>query len=418
MMKNIQPNTDRIRRDIEALAEIIDPNAGGYTRISFSDEDRRARKYLREVMETEADFEVRIDAAANLIGYRAGQRDAPCIMVGSHLDTVPGGGRFDGIAGVIAGLEVARRFREENIVLQHSLEVVDFLAEEPSPFGLSTIGSRGMAGKLNSEKLLSITDNTGRTLFDAIGEMGGDPGNIDKARRSCRDILLNLELHIEQGPQLYNQGIDIGIVSGIVGIYRGNIEVSGRMDHAGTTPMSIRSDALTAAAEVTLCLEMICRQFADLVGTTGTFEIYPNAANVIPSRVTLGMEVRCQESSKLQATVAEFKSCVDRISRERRIEIKADIRPSSNPVIFDQKIKETLAVACKHSKISCLELTSGASHDASHIAEFAPTGMIFIPSREGRSHCPQEWSEFEHVGRGVVVLANAIQMVDEKQQND
>ncbi len=412
MYKKIKPNIERIRRDIESLSEITDPDVDGHTRISFSEEDRKARTHIRHLMEKEAGLRVRVDAAANMIGYRAGQPDRPCIMVGSHLDTVHSGGRFDGIAGVVAGLEVARRFKEEKIELDHPLEVVVFLAEEPSPFGISTIGSRGMAGKLNGVDLGDITDGAGRTLFDAIREMGGDPENIGKAQRFGRDILLNLELHIEQGPQLYTKGIDIGIVTGIVGIYRGNIEVSGRMDHAGTTPMGVRNDALTAAAEVILDLENICRQVEELVGTTGTLKIYPNAANVVPSRVDLGMEVRCLEENKLEATIAEFKSCVDRISRKRQIDIKADVWPSSNPVIFDQKTIDTLAGACRQLKIPYLELSSGAGHDASHMAEVAPTGMLFIPCKEGRSHCPEEWSEFEHIGCGVEVLANAILTVD------
>jgi N-carbamoyl-L-amino-acid hydrolase len=412
MYKKIKPNVERIRRDIESLSEITDPDVDGHTRISFSEYDRQARTRIRKLMEEEAGLRVRVDAAANMIGYRAGQPDRPCIMVGSHLDTVPSGGRFDGIAGVVAGLEVARRFKEENIVLQHPLEVVVFLAEEPSPFGISTIGSRAMAGKLNGIDLGDITDSAGRTLFDAIRDMGGDPENIGKAQRFGRDILLNLELHIEQGPQLYTKGIDIGIVTGIVGIYRGNIEVSGRMDHAGTTPMGIRNDALTAAAEVILALENICRQVEELVGTTGTLKIYPNAANVVPSRVDLGMEVRCLEENKLEATIAQFKSSVDLISLKRQIDIKADVWPSSNPVIFDQKTIDTLAGACRQSKIPYLELSSGAGHDASHMAEFAPTGMLFIPCKEGRSHCPEEWSEYEHVGRGVEVLANTILTVD------
>ena len=412
MHKKIKPNMERLRRDIEALSEITDHRADGYTRISFSEEDRMARTHIRELMEKEAELNVRIDAAANLIGYRAGQPQMPCIMIGSHLDTVPGGGRFDGIAGVVAGLELARRFKEEKIELDHPLEVVAFLAEEPSPFGISTIGSRAMSGKLNKNDLLNTTDSEGRTLFDAIRHMGGDPDHIGNAQRTGEDILINLELHIEQGPLLYKKGIEIGIVTGIAGIYRGRLEILGRMDHAGTTPMNERKDALTAAAEIILALERICGQIEGMVGTVGTLEIYPSAANVVPSKVILGMEFRCLKQDKLESALAEFKSSVDRIRLKRKIDIKADIRPSSSPVQFDQKIIAQLAGACRESEIPYLELSSGAGHDASHLAEVAPTGMLFIPCKEGRSHCPEEWSEFEHIGRGVEVLANTILTVD------
>ena len=412
MHKKIKPNLERLRRDIEALSEITDHRADGYTRISFSEEDRMARTHICELMEKEAELNVRIDAAANMIGYRAGQPNRPCIMIGSHLDTVPGGGRFDGIVGVIAGLELARRFKEEKIELDHPLEVVVFLAEEPSPFGISTIGSRAMSGKLNKHDLLNTTDSEGRTLFDAIRNMGGDPDHIGTAQRSGEDILINLELHIEQGPLLYKKGIDIGIVTGIAGIYRGHLEVLGRMDHAGTTPMNERKDALTAAAEIILALESICGQIEGMVGTIGTLELYPSAANVVPSKVILGMEFRCLKPDKLELALAEFNSSVDRIRLKRKIDINADIWPSSNPVHFDQKIIAQLAVACRESEIPYLELSSGAGHDSSHLAEVAPTGMLFIPCKEGRSHCPEEWSEFEHIGRGVEVLANTILTAD------
>lgn len=414
MKNNIKPNIDRIKRDIEALAEITDPHGKGHTRISFSKEDLRARAHMQSLMEKEAGLTVRYDAAANMIGCSAGQQEGPCIIIGSHLDTVLGGGRFDGIAGVIAGLEVARRFREETIALKHPLEIVVFLAEEPSPFGMSTIGSRGMAGQLDRDTLKKRVDREHRTLFDAIRDMGGDPEQIKKAQRLPGDILLNLELHIEQGPILTTKGIDIGIVTGIVGIYRGNINISGRMDHAGTTPMNVRNDALTAAAEVVLGLETICKQSPGVVGTTGTLDVYPNASNVIPSTVTIGMEMRSLDQNLLVSTIKDFTSAVELIQRKRSITINTDIWSSADPVHFEQNIRNLLASVCRQTRISHLELPSGAGHDASHMADLAPTGMLFIPCRNGRSHCPEEWAEFEHIGRGVEVLAQTILRVDKE----
>jgi N-carbamoyl-L-amino-acid hydrolase len=410
----LKPKIDRIRRDIDSLSQITNPGAKGYTRISFSQEDIRARDYISRMMEAEADLKVFTDAAGNMIGRREGGSDLPCIMVGSHLDTVPSGGRFDGIAGVVSGLEVARRFKEENIELLHPLEVVVFLAEEPSPFGVSTIGSRGMAGKLNKQDLLNFKNSEGKTLFEGIREMGGDPEYIHNAKRTAKDILINLELHIEQGPVLYSKGVNIGIVTGIVGIHRGKVEISGRMDHSGTTPMSERKDALTAAAEVILSLEDICCQIKGVVGTTGTLEIYPGAANVVPSNVILGMEFRCLKQDKLDEAIAKFKLFVDRIRLRRKLDIKIDIWPSSDPVHFDPNIIAKLTAACHLAEIPYLELPSYAGHDASHLAEIAPTGMLFIPCKEGRSHCPEEWAELEHIGYGVDVLANTIMAIDKE----
>lgn len=404
----------RIRRDIEALAEIVDPASSGFTRISFTREDRMARDYVRESMSTEAGLDVRIDEAGNLIGQRAGKSALPCIMVGSHLDTVPGGGRFDGIAGVIAGLEIARRLKEENITLNHPLEVVVFLAEEPSPFGISTIGSRAMAGKLPSKTLATLKDATGRTLHDGIIEMGGDPGRIESAQRDGKDIRINLELHIEQGPLLYDRGIDIGIVTGIAGIYRGRIQILGRMDHAGTTPMDIRKDALCAASEIALALERICRGNKGVVGTAGTLKIDPGAANVVPGKAVLGLEIRCLEQRRLEKVVNGFSEAVEQIRFRRGVDVKADIWPSSNPVHFNADTIQTLVSACRRLKVSYLELPSGAGHDASHMAEIAPAGMLFIPCRDGRSHCPEEWSEIKHIGIGTNVLARTILSIDEE----
>ncbi len=413
MPKFIKPNINRIRRDIESLAEITDRKTCGYTRVSFTREDRRAREFVRQLMEAETDLKVYVDAAGNMIGRCEGKQKMPSIMVGSHLDTVSGGGRFDGIAGVVAGLEVARKLKEDNIVLQHPLEVVIFLAEEPSCFGISTIGSRAIAGKLNKSDLLLISNANGKSLYDGIRDMGGDPDHIHLARRNQGDILLNLELHIEQGPVLYSETVDIGLVTGIAGIFRGKVEISGQADHSGTTPMDKRKDALASSAEIILALERICKQIGNLVGTIGTIEIFPNVSNVVPSNAVLGMEIRFIEQPKLDLAVSLFKETLTKIKVKRRLEkIKTDIWQSSPLVYFDQQIIDKLAGVCEVSGIPYLKIMSGAGHDATHISEIAPTGMIFIPSKDGKSHCPEEWSDYAHIALGVEVLANTIISTD------
>ena len=218
-----QPNIERIKRDISNLSLITSPLEPGYTRISFSEEDRKAREHVWSLMEQEAGLQVLVDELGNLIGRRKGKREKPSIHIGSHIDTVRGGGRFDGVSGVIGGLEVARLFRETAFNNDHPLEVVVFLAEEPSPFGLSTIGSRGMAGKLKEEQLVTLQDGDGRNLGSAIRDMGGNPQKLSEAKRCSDDILAYLELHIEQGPCLYSNKIPLGIVKGIVRISRARI---------------------------------------------------------------------------------------------------------------------------------------------------------------------------------------------------
>lgn len=414
-MEAIKANLERITRDVNDLAEIITPHEIGFTRISFSKEDRRARNHVARLMEEEANLTIRIDAAGNLIGRMAGTKKAPSIVLGSHLDTVRGGGRFDGTAGVVAGLEIARLFKEKQIETFHPIEVVIFLAEEPSPFGISTIGSRAMAGKLSEDLLGSLKDDEGRNLGKAIEMMGGNPEKIIEAKRSSDDIRVFLELHIEQGPILFSNKIPMGVVTGICGIHRGKVEVMGKCDHSGTTPMEARKDALTAASEAILAFEKICRQLDEVVGTIGRIEVFPNSSNVVPGHVALIMEVRSLIDSVAMEAVLLFRKALKKIEKERGTVIRFESEVSSNPVIFDSKMVELIAGACRRCNISYQEMTSGAGHDASHMASLAPTGMIFIPSKDGKSHCPEEWSNFEHICLGAEVLAETILMIDRKE---
>jgi N-carbamoyl-L-amino-acid hydrolase len=416
MPQIIKANVDRLRRDVESLSEFTDSDAYGYTRISFSLEDRQARNYIRELMEKEAGLNVYVDAAGNMIGRREGKLAGPCIMVGSHLDTVPGGGRFDGIVGVVAGLEVARGFEKGNISLRHPLEVVIFLAEEPSPFGISTVGSRGMTGKLSNEILKSLEDPDGRSLFEAIQQMGGAPSNIAASSKSSEDILAYIELHIEQGSSLFSLDIPVGVVTGIVGIHRGNIQITGRIDHSGTTPMEARRDALAAASEAILSFEEICKNMDGVVGTFGRIEVFPNSLNVVPGSAVLGMDLRSLDECKAEEAIALIRKAFDKIEDRRDVLINSEIELSSKPVIFDTKMVKRIGQVCSSLRIPFIEMPSGAGHDAGHIAELAPVGMIFIPSKDGRSHCPDEWSEFEHICFGTEVLAEVIVSIDKEEQ--
>lgn len=364
-----------------------------------------ARDYVARLMKEEARLSVRIDPVGNLIGRMEGRSKGPCLLLGSHLDTVRGGGRFDGVSGVVAALEVVRRFKEKGIENVHPIEIVVFIAEEPSPFGISTIGSRGMVGELTPILMESLRDETGRTLGRAIRESGGDPSRIGEARRSSADVLAYLELHIEQGPYLYTQKIPIGVVTGIVGIVRGRVELIGRNDHSGTTPMGARKDALAAGAEAVLSLERVCKNWDGLVGTAGRVGLFPNATNVVPGRMILHWEMRSLEEDLLAMAVSSYQKELKRIREERGIEILFESAMSSSPVTFDSSLVERMVRVCERLGIPYVKLSSGAGHDASHLAAIAPTAMIFIPSKEGRSHCPEEWTEIEHLALGTEVLA-------------
>ena len=418
-MLSIKPSQTRIKRDIMKFAGFVDPEEEGFTRISFSDQNLKAVEHMTVLMETEADLSVYIDAAGNLIGRRAGRRpEAPSIMIGSHLDTVRAGGRFDGVAGVVAGLEVARILKEMDVMLEHPLEIVAFLAEEPSPFGLSTVGSRAMIGKLSPQIINSLKDDQGRTLPQAIRQMGGDPSNLQQAKRSPTDILACLELHIEQGPALEERNIPIGIVTGIVEIARGDVKVLGRNDHAGTTPMELRHDALAAASEIVLALEAACKASAGIVGTIGKMDVIPNALNVIPGLVNIGMELRSLDEEIIKEAIKKFKRDLENIQHSRGIEITCDTWTSSQKVIFDEALVTLASATCDKLKIPYLLLPSGAGHDAGHLARITQAGMIFVPSRGGRSHCPEEWTDFDHIGRGVELLGSLVGEIDKRDVNE
>ncbi len=406
------PKVGRIRDDILAFSGLVSPSEPPYTRISFSPEDIEARAYVRRLMEG-AGLRVRTDAAGNIIGRRDDGRRLPPILIGSHLDTVRGGGRFDGVAGVAAALEVARRCAELRVELAHPLEVVVFLAEEPSPFGLSTIGSRAMAGKLSKEQL-SLADGAGRSLGAAMTIAGGDPEHLQEAARSPGGVAAFLELHIEQGPHLAAAGVPVGVVTGIAGIWRGLISVEGQPDHAGTTPMGRRRDALAAGSDIVLGLERVCKAAGDIVGTVGRVEVFPNALNVVPGRMVLGMEMRGLDSGRAEAVAREFTGRLDRIREERSVAISFAFSMSSSPVTFPDEVVRVVREAAEKLEIPYAELPSGAGHDANHLAGVAPAAMIFVPSKNGRSHCTDEWTDFDDIATGAEVLAQAVRELDRR----
>ncbi len=404
-------NAERIQANIDALARLTIPDRP-YTRRSFTPLYQQGRELVAGWMR-EAGLNVALDTAANLSGLRAGSVPGlRPIALGSHTDTVPGGGRFDGIIGVVAALEIARCLNEQHISLRHPLEVFDYLAEEPSEFGLSTIGSRAMAGALTPEHLL-LTDPTGRTLAKGIAQMGGDPARLQEAKRAPGAFALSLELHIEQGPTLEAAGIPIGVVTGLVGIHRAQIVLEGQANHAGTTPMHLRHDALAGAAEIILALESRCRATAGRgVGTIGSISASPNASNVIAGSVELVAEWRSVDPALLAELAQHIEASIHEIATRRGLTAHFDPLSDTEPVQVPAHVQQLLQETCQILELQTLSLPSGAGHDTNHIALLAPAGMVFIPSRGGRSHCPEEWSEIEAIVQGIQVLGEALLAFD------
>ncbi len=401
---------DRLQADLDGLAALTEP-ARPYTRLAYSDEDRAARTWLEARMR-EAGLAVRTDAAANIVGRRPGRRDGPVLVLGSHLDTVPSGGRLDGMAGVVAGLEIIRAFEESGVWTEHPVEVVAFTNEEPNAFGLSTIGSRAMAGRLAAAQVMAMRDPSGRTLAEALDSVGGHSAGLETAARRAGEIAAYLELHIEQGPVLETLKIPVGIVTGIAAPSRLRVTIRGRPDHAGTTPMATRADSLAAAAEIILGLEGIARQQADVVGTTGVITNTPNHANVIPGRTELVVEYRSIRPEAIAETKRRLLGELTRVRATRRVDIVQEFLMEEAPVQIPAEVLAAAEAACAELAIPCHRLPSGAGHDANHLARIAPVGMLFVPSVGGRSHCPEEWTELADLVQGVRALAGTLLWLD------
>jgi N-carbamoyl-L-amino-acid hydrolase len=411
---NLPIDADRLWRQVMDLAEITEPSRP-YTRRSFTPMFEKGRRWIKARFE-EAGLMVGIDAAGNMIGHLAGMDpDSGTIMIGSHSDTVPNGGRFDGTAGVIAGLEVVLSLRERGIKLRHNLEIVDFLAEEPSDFGLSCVGSRGMAGKLVSS-MLDYTGPGGERLSAAIARMGGAPEKLGKVLR--KDMVAFFELHIEQGSVLERSSIDVGVVSGIAGVTRLEVIFEGSADHAGTTPMHLRRDASIAAAQTILFVNSLAQRIANqgrghFVATSGVVEVAPNAANVVPRSARIIIDARAEERQAMDRFIVAVKREVAVIAEASAVRLECcNILSDSNPVACDPGLRAVLRHAARDLGLSTLDMASGAGHDAAFMASIAPAAMVFIPSVDGKSHRPDEWSEPSALAAGAATLFEAILLCD------
>ena len=412
----LNPSRERIEADLLRLAEFTDPGSP-YTRRAFSPEYAEARRWLAGRFR-DAGLETRADAAGNLIG-RLGEGDGPVLMLGSHIDTVEAGGRFDGVVGVIGALEVVRRLRESGAALARPLEIVDFVCEEPTIVDLSPLGSRIMAGDVTAEMVAGAAAPSGEPLGGAIAALGGDAGRLQEARRAPGEIFAYLELHIEQGPVLERAGMDVGVVSVVAAPCRAVVALVGAADHAGATSMADRRDALAGAAELTLAVERIASApdlAQESVGTVGFLRVSPNMVNVIPGRVDLTVEIRSTQSEALLWAREEVERALREIAARRGLEASLEWRHLEEPVPISAAMQNVIADSATDLRIRAMRLPSRASHDAARLAPVAPVGMVFIPCKDGRSHCPEEWAETDDVVTGTEVLGRALMELDSQPQ--
>ena len=400
-------NGARLVADLAALAKIGAAPEGGVSRPAYSDEDLRARERVREMMRA-ARLSVRVDAAGNTIGSRPGLEPGLMpIMIGSHTDSVPNGGRFDGALGTLAALEVARVVVEQGIELRHPLEVVDFQNEEG---GL--IGSKAMAGRLPAGDL-ALTAVSGRMIGEGVRLLGGNPDRIEEAKRSPGSIAAYLELHIEQGRVLERAGANIGVVEGIVGIRYWEVTFEGVATHAGTTPMADRHDALLAAARfVDAVNATVLATPGRSVGTVGRLAVFPGAPNVIPGKVVLTLELRDLEVPKIEALFARVEAEAQRIAAANGTKVSLMPTLANEPAPTDQRVRDAVRDAATALGLKPHGMPSGAGHDAQNMTVLGPSGMLFVPSVDGISHSPRELTLDEDVVNGANVLLGAVLRMD------
>ncbi len=393
-------NGDRLWADLMALGEIGYAEGRGVTRTALSDADLAGRAWLVKKYE-EAGLTVRTDAAYNVIGRLAcGRHGAGLVAMGSHLDTVPQGGKFDGMLGVLGALECVRTIREHSISLPWDIEIINFTDEEAA-HNAGTLGSRAMFGQLKNGELDKSLAKGKPTFAEDLARAGKNAAQIGAARRDAKEFTCYLELHIEQGRRLESEGVQIGAVTAIVGIYRYLVTVTGEASHAGTTPMALRDDALVKAAPLfTLLPEWVRGRSTEMVGTIGQVELHPGATNVVPGRCKVVVEVRSQHQA-------------DMIHIREVLRAYAAARPGWQvETIFEKEaapcapeLIDAVANAARDEGLSCIRMPSGAGHDAQSFATAGvPTGMIFTPCRRGMSHSPEEWIEPVQAAQGCQVL--------------
>lgn len=406
-MDILKINRQRLQSDIETLAEIgRDKNYGIY-RMAFSNSDMQGREWFKNKVE-EAGLEFYQDGAANLHARYQWDEKRPSVIMGSHMDTVPAAGHLDGALGVIVALECLRCIKEQNLNVNFPLEAVAF-SDEEGRFG-GMLGSQAIAGMLTPEKIVNATDLNGITLIDAMKEVGLDAMNALHAKRHPDSVYAYLELHIEQGPVLDEMGISIGNVDAIAGLFKWDVVLTGTPNHAGTTPMGMRKDAFMGLSEFASQLQRILDENGSprSVATIGRVEISPGAANVIPGKVEFSLEARDTNPDILNDLANAFRKSLSAIARKHELMFEFRVLSEISPVKSDTGIVETIENVCKSLKIPLLQMASGAAHDAQMLASITRAGMIFVPSKGGRSHSIAEWTDMDDIVKGANVALNTM----------
>ncbi|WP_373073437.1 Zn-dependent hydrolase [Zeaxanthinibacter enoshimensis] len=406
----LQVNQERLEEQLKTLATYGQREDGTTNRVAFSEADIKGRSYVMQLMR-DAGLEVHIDAAANIIGRKPGiEKELKPLATGSHIDMVPDGGNYDGIVGSLAAIEVVKTLQENKIRTRHPLEVIIFSNEEGG-----VMGSRALAGKLGKDAL-KVRNSTGYSMAEGIQRLGGDTTRLGEVVRQKGDLAAFLELHIEQGGILDQNDEDIGIVEGIVGIKWWEVVIRGKANHAGTTPMDQRADALLSAAHFIIAVnDVALTNEGKHVCTVGRIVAKPGAPNVIPGEVIMSLEIRDLSMEKMDMLYGQIKDKATEI--ENRMGTTFTISPidgTGDPALTDPELRELIRSTATKLGLSHRNMQSGAGHDAQDMALLAPTGMIFVPSKNGISHSPNEYTSAEDMANGANVLLHSLLALDKK----
>ena len=407
---NYTVSKERLLKNLKKLSVFGINKNNGNDRVAYSDYDVQAREYLKEYMKN-LGLKVHVDYAANIIARKEGSnKKLRPIIFGSHIDAVPNGGHYDGPLGVISGIEALETILDNKIITSHPLELIIFTNEEGGVFG-----SRALAGKLNNDAL-EIKTASGFTNGEGVDRLGGNQKRIFEVTKSSNDYHAFVELHIEQGNILNKNNIDIGVVTGIVGLKWWDVTITGFANHAGTTPMDERKDPMIAAADFILLVKNIINEIpGNQVGTVGKIEAYPGAPNVIPGEVKLSLEIRDLDESKIDFLFREIEKKAKIIASNNETTISfSSIDINASPALMNKQIQSLIIDAANELNYSFKKMPSGAGHDAQDMAIIVPSGMIFIPSVDGISHSPKEFSSDEDVYKGANILLNTILKLDKK----
>lgn len=409
----METKVERIQRDIETLAQYSQVQGIGCTRYTYTKEFAQARDYIVSQMKA-AGLSVREDAVGTVIGRMEGRNpSAPIIMTGSHFDTVKTGGRFDGAAGVVAALETARTLHDEGFVPERPIEFVALPEEEGARFGGGLFASRAMCGQLYENELETYKDSDGVSVAQAMREYGLDPAKADEARRKKGKIDMFLELHIEQGPVLENEKVDVGIVEAIVGIKCFNVYVYGRSDHAGTTPMNMRADTMLATARAIVAGTDKARELDDgTVVTFGRVETQPGAFNIVAKETLFDIDCRSKTLESVDKVIDAVRASLERSQAENAgLSFRIVEKLTAQPVLMKPEIQELLEKEAAQAGISTRKMLSGAGHDAMVMGSLCDVAMIFVPSKGGRSHVPEEWTDYEDLRKGAELLCRCVRQL-------